>query len=138
MGPQELDFFKKWDVAKKLVEKLKEQTTHHQDLPAAAYCRWRVSDEGGRPNFSLWAELRLIAWWDRKNLIVNNNWDEAKKSVEKVKKLKTHRKNIPPDAYCRWHVGDEGGRQNFSLSAEFPPILWWDRNYLIVTKINET
>jgi hypothetical protein len=87
MGPQELDCKKnKWDVAKKLVEKLKEQTTHHQNLPAAAYCRWRVGDEGGRPNFSLWAELRLIEWWDPKNLIVKNNWDEAKKLVEKVKK----------------------------------------------------
>ena len=38
---------------------VKEQTTHHQNIPAAAYCRWRVVDEGGRPNFSLWAELGL-------------------------------------------------------------------------------
>jgi hypothetical protein len=54
----------------KQVEMVKEQTTHHQNLPAAAYCRWHVGDEGGRPNFSLWAELRPIAWWDCKNLIV--------------------------------------------------------------------
>jgi hypothetical protein len=138
MGPQELDCKKNWDVAKKLVEKVKEQTTHHQNIPAAAYFCWRVGDEGGRPNFSLWAELRLIAWWDRKNLIVKNDWDEAKKLVEKVKKLETHGKNIPPDAYCCWHVGDEGGRPNFSLWAEFRLIVWWDRNYLIVKKINET
>ena len=35
-----------------------------QNKPATAYCRWRVGDEGGRPNFSLWAELRLITWED--------------------------------------------------------------------------
>ncbi len=37
---------------------------HHEDVPAAAYCCWRVGDEGGRPNFSLWAEFWLIAWED--------------------------------------------------------------------------
>ena len=60
------------------------------------------------------------------NLIVKNIWDVAKKMVEKVKKLKTHRKNIPPDAYCRWHVSDEGGRPNFSLWAELQLIAWED------------
>ena len=52
--------------------------------------------------------------------------------VEKVKNSKTHRKNIPNDAYCCWHVGDEGRRPNFSLWAEFQPIPWWGRKYLIV------
>ena len=121
-----------------MVENVKKLKTHRKNIPPDAYCRWRVGDEGGRPNFSLWPELQLIAWWDPKNLIVKKNWDVAKKMVEKVKKLKTHRKNIPPDAYWRWHVGDEGGRPNFSLWAEFQPITWWDRNYLIVKKITET
>jgi hypothetical protein len=47
-----------------MVAKVKKESTHHQNIPAAAYCRWRVGDEGGRPNFSLWAEFRLIACED--------------------------------------------------------------------------
>jgi hypothetical protein len=47
-----------------MVEKVKEENTHHQNIPAAAYCCWRVGDEGRRQNFSLWAEFRLIAWED--------------------------------------------------------------------------
>ena len=97
---------------------MKKIKTHCKNIPPDAYCHWRVRNEGGRPNFSLWAELRLIALWDRKNLIVKKILDVAKKLVEKVKKLKAHGKNIPPDAYCRWHVGDKGGRQNFSLCVE--------------------
>jgi hypothetical protein len=43
-----------------MVEKVKEDKNHHQNIPAAANCRWHVSDEDGRPNFSLWAEFWLI------------------------------------------------------------------------------
>ncbi len=45
----------------KQVKMVKEKITPQKNIPAAAYCRWRVGNEGGRPNFSLWAELRLIA-----------------------------------------------------------------------------
>ena len=54
--------------------------------------------------------------------------------VEEVKNSKTHHQNIPADAYCCWCVGDEGGRPNFSLWAEFWPFWYWDRNYVIVKK----
>ena len=52
-----------------MVEKFQNAKTHHQNIPAAPSCRCRIGDEGGRPNFSLWAEFWLITLCDGKYFI---------------------------------------------------------------------
>jgi hypothetical protein len=56
-----------------MVEKVKNSKTHHKHMPTDAYCCWCVGNEGGRPNFRLWAEFWLIALFDCKYLIEKNN-----------------------------------------------------------------
>ena len=51
-----------------MVEKVKNSKTHHQNIPADAYCCWHVGNEDGRPNFILWAEFRLITLREGKYL----------------------------------------------------------------------
>jgi len=43
--------------------------TYPQNIPTAAYCHWRVGNEGQRPNFSPWAEFWLFLYWDRNYLL---------------------------------------------------------------------
>jgi hypothetical protein len=47
-------------LLKAIVENVKEGKTHHHNIHSAAYCHCHVGNEGGRTNFSLWAEFWLI------------------------------------------------------------------------------
>ena len=107
-----------------MVEKVKEEKTHHQNRPTDAYCCWHVGDEGGRPNVSLWAEFRLIALCDGQYLVDKNYWLTWKNNGKKVKNAKTHC-HLPPAA-ASWCLDGSsvGGGQNFSLWTSLWLIPW--------------
>ena len=93
--------------------------THHKNIFATAHYCCQGGGAWWETKLSLWAEFRLFPWYDPSDelnfLLRHSNIT----SINNVKDMKTHHKNIPTPACFCWQGGVMGREAKLSPWAEF-------------------